>query len=218
MGFTIKVPAPGGNGGDYEMVPEGIHRAVCVGLLDLGPIVSDFDEKAKVNPQMALVFELADEEDQQGQPFLVIKAYTKSLNEKATLRQHMEGWAGKKLAVDADVDFTALLGKSCQITIKHDKTRTGKDVSKLATIVPLGKGQAGASPKKTPFTWDYEVDRADSIPDWCPYLFGKTVADYIAEGRPKKDPSANGNGKHDPTPPVPSQFVEVNQDAEDLPF
>jgi hypothetical protein len=218
MGFTITVPAPGSAGGDYELPPEGIHRCVCVGLLDLGMIRSDFDDKEETNPQIAMVFELADESDREGQPLVIIKSYTRSFHEKAKLRQHMESWAGKRLEEKTDVDLRGVLGKSCQVTLKHDKTRGGKDVYKVMTIVPLGKGQASAPAKRPTFTWDWEVNPISAIPDWCPYLFGKSIADYIEKGRPKKDGTTNGNGKHDPTPPVPSQFVEVNQDAEDLPF
>lgn len=222
MGFTITVPAPGSAGGDFELPPEGIHRCVCVGLLDLGLIHREFEGKSETNPQIAMVFELADETDREGHPPVIIKSYTRSFHEKATLRVHMESWAGKKLAVATDVNLEGVLGKSCQINLKHEKTRGGKDVYKVMSIVPLGKGQAPAVPKRPTFTWDWEVQPVSAIPDWCPYLFGKSVADYIAEGRPKKDPSANGNGngKHDPTPPAPGSTLvpSANDDSDDLPF
>ena len=75
----------------FTPTPEGLHQAVCVDVVDLGLVDGPWGAKPTVELRWEL--DLANEET--GRPFLVSKRYTLSLNEKATLRQHLQAWRGR---------------------------------------------------------------------------------------------------------------------------
>lgn len=64
------------------------------------------------------------EGDNKGKPFSTHKRYTVSLNEKAALRQDLEGWRGKKFTAEElkGFDLSNVLGAYCTIQIVHDET------------------------------------------------------------------------------------------------
>lgn len=229
MGFNLNVPSPksGGNG-DFETAPAGNHRAVCVGVLNLGTLRRDFKGEVDEKPMVALVFELVDEHDSTGWPFVVIREYTMSLHESANLRKDLEKWSGRKFEADEVFDLSKVLGKSCLVEIKHETSANENVFAKWVGLSSLPKGMAASGSRRKPFTWDHAEDAMTEIPGWVPYLYGQTVTDYIAARRvaPKANGKAatNGHGKSKPArnedaedevPPAP---VQVYETADAAPF
>ena len=101
----MHLPKPTQGGGDFEPAPEGLHPAVCTSVIDLGTqerintFKGGITEKRR---EIMIRWELDTETPMaDGRPFIISRRYPFSMHEKAKLREHLEGWRGKKF-VEAD--------------------------------------------------------------------------------------------------------------------
>ena len=97
MGLTAKDKG----GGDFVLIPEDLHLAICFGIWDLGKQFSEKWEKSV--HKILITWELPDcqgEFEQDGKrlklPRVISKRYTLSLHKKADLKRDLESWRGKK--------------------------------------------------------------------------------------------------------------------------
>jgi hypothetical protein len=123
---------------DRETAPEGLQQGVCCDVVDLGLRVTPWGPKEKVEIRWIL-----DSVDSKGRGFMVSARYTNSLNEKATLRRHLEAWRGKKFTpeeVKNGWDLEKLLGANGQLQVVHKLGEDGTTYANVHTVVPLGKG------------------------------------------------------------------------------
>jgi len=129
---------------DYTPAPEGLHQAVCVDVIDLGLKETPWGEKAKVE----IRWQIEATHEDTGKPFIVLKWYTLSLNERATLRAHLQSWRGKKFTEkEAEVfDLERLLGQNCQLQIAHNVSDNGSTFANVQAIVPLARGMTKLHP------------------------------------------------------------------------
>lgn len=144
-----------GGGMAFDPAPEGLHRAVCVDVIDMGMQPTPWGEKHKVK----LIWEV-EAEDVNGKRFQVRQTYTLSLNEKAKLSEHLESWRGKKFTDDERIegfDLDKLKGLNCQLQLIHntsqDKKRTYANIQ--AIIAPV-KGVEPLRPR------DYKPDEHEA--------------------------------------------------------
>jgi hypothetical protein len=162
-------------GGGFTQVPEGVHRAVCYSVYDLG---THFDEKfSKRNRSVLFVWELPDERidlEKDGQtknlPRAISKKYTLSLNEKANLRKDLQSWRGRAFTSEelAGFDLQKVIGKPCQIQVIH-KIIGEKTYANITAIMPLAKGQEAIAPENPVRFYSINDDRdyiPEGTPDW----------------------------------------------------
>lgn len=129
-------------GGGFTPAPEGTHVARCVTLTDLGTQHGEFQGRATVRNQVMVMWELPNTKMQDGQPFIVSAFYTNSLNEKATLRHHLEAWRGRAFTAPElkHFDLQAILGKACLLQVIHNEGGRAKVSAVIAlpagTVVP----------------------------------------------------------------------------------
>lgn len=124
----------------YPIPDEGIYNAVCVDVVDLGSVETPWGPKEKIT----LMFEL-DAEDENGNQFIVGKRYTKSLNEKANLRQELETWRNRNFRSSELRDgynLESLIGVSCIVFISHNKTEK-RTYANVKSIMPPEKTADG---------------------------------------------------------------------------
>lgn len=124
--------------GGFENAPNGTHLAICVGLCGIGTHESEYNGQKRDRTQIIITWELPNELRQGGQPFIVSQFYTRSLSEKANLRQDLISWRGRDFTAEELKNFEMknILGKGCQVTIvENDK---GK--SKVASVAGMPKG------------------------------------------------------------------------------
>lgn len=146
MALTFPV---GGGGGDFKRAPSGSHIAVCNMVADCGlqPGSAQFPQpKRKVYLRFEIPAERVEYEKDGKKlegPLTIGKFYTASMNEKATLRKHLEGWRGKSFTdQEAEVfDVGKLLGVACMLSVVEED-RDGKTYSNIASIGKLPKGMA----------------------------------------------------------------------------
>jgi hypothetical protein len=132
-----------------ELLPEGVHTAVCTQLIDLGIQYSEkFDKSAR---KVIITWELPDEtyETSEGEKKnrIVWKEYTLSLGDKANLRKDLQAWRGKAFTEDElkGFDLNNILGVGCQIQIIHNK-KGENTYANIASIMGLPKGMQMEKP------------------------------------------------------------------------
>jgi hypothetical protein len=131
-------------GTSFTPPPEGVWSAVCVDVVDLGMVDSQWGSKHKCR----LVWEIS-ERMEDGRPFLASKQYSVSLHEKASLHKDLKSWRGKAFTAEElkGWDLERVIGAPCQLVITHEEkdgmvygniTAVMKS-SKKQTITPSGK-------------------------------------------------------------------------------
>lgn len=142
--------------GSFELPPAGTHVAVCYRFIDRGTQMTEYMGDRKTRHEIMLTWELGEELMSDGRPFSISKTYTWSMNEKATLRKHLEAWRGRAFTDD---DFEGpnafntkkLLGAPCMLTITHET----KGDKTFANISGIGKLTKGFTPKSLSNTTVY---------------------------------------------------------------
>ena len=117
----------------YPVPDEGLHSAVLVDAVNLGTLETPWGPKEKVS----LIFEL-ETTDEEGRRFIVGKRFTKSLNEKASLRKFLEKWRGSKYTPDElqkGVDLENLIGLNATLFIVQNETEE-RIYANIESILP----------------------------------------------------------------------------------
>ena len=139
--FKGKAPKKS-EGGDFHNPPAGSHPAVLVAMIDLGTQDEDFEGKPRKVHQVYLVWELTAEQ-LPGSTFnhALGKVFTLSFHEKGGLRKLAEKWRGKAYNAEDEIDYGAMLGKSCLLTVEHKTNKAGdRTYANFAGVSPVPKG------------------------------------------------------------------------------
>lgn len=126
----------------FEQPPVGSHAAVLIRIIDIGTQKSEYQGKPSIRRQNILTWELPNELNDEGKPYIISKFYTASLGEKANLTKDLTSWLGK--TPTPPFDPKTLLGKGCQVVVSE---RENSDKKVVSTVVALPKGMA--LPKET---------------------------------------------------------------------
>lgn len=146
-------------GGSFAQAPVGNHVARCIKLTDLGTQHGEYQGTPNVRNQVLVTWELCNELMEGGKPFIVSNFYTNSLNEKATLRAHLESWRGRAFteAEAKKFDLMNVLGKPCMVQIIH--TDAGK--ARVSSVGSMPKAISAPDPVNPPEAfWLEEWDEA----------------------------------------------------------
>jgi hypothetical protein len=205
-----KLPLP--NASKFEPVPEGSHAAVCYRIIDLGTQHTNFNGQAASKRQIMLVFEVFCEERRtDGRPYTISKTYTWSMSEKATLRQDLEAWRGRKFTNDdfgrQGFSLESLLGKSCLISVMHVQ-KNGETYSNISSITRLPKSMTVGGPEgETLIVW-LEKGEYDTV------AFEK-LSDKLKE-KIRRSPEYEAVIKH--LSPVTARAADMAELNDDIPF
>lgn len=131
----------------YPTAPEGTFPAVCVDVVDLGMVTTNFNGEENTRHMVRVVWQI-DEEDDNGSRFLVRKDYTASLHEKAKLRGDLKSWRGKEFTFDELVGFDMenVVGAPCMISVVHNTGRKGGTFANVGAVMKLAKGMGALAP------------------------------------------------------------------------
>ena len=119
--------------GDFKPHPEGIHPAVCVDVMDLGLVETDFQGQKKMVNKVKLVFE-SEQKTDDGKVCTVSKNFTASLHPKAKLAEFLGKWRGRPVVPGETIDLAKLLGASCTLVISHQQNMTGKTYASIDAV------------------------------------------------------------------------------------
>ena len=118
----------------YTPCPEGLFQAVCVDVIDLGFVSTQWGDKPKVR----IVWQVDETDQATNRRFEVRAMYTLSLSDKATLRKILESWRGRKFTPIElrGFDLENLIGVNCQLQVIHNISDEGKTFANVQAIVP----------------------------------------------------------------------------------
>lgn len=138
---------PTGGNTEFKRVPSGSHVAVCNLIADCGLQPGSALYPAPKH-KLYIRFETPGERveyERNGEsvegPLTIGSFYTASMNEKAILRQHLEGWRGRAFTEQeaANFDVSAILGKACMLFVVESE-HNGKTYAHIKGIGALPKG------------------------------------------------------------------------------
>jgi len=140
MAIIAKASSGGEFGELFTPAPQGVHRAICVDVIDLGMKPTKWGkDKHFVRLVWQLEMSMPD-----GRPYMADRRYGLSLDDRSSLRHDLETWAGKPLSLEqaAGFDLERLIGVTCTLMIVH---KPGNDVGKVfANVTAVLPKQAGA--------------------------------------------------------------------------
>ena len=206
--MALTLPVGSNGGGDFKRAPAGSHIAVCNLVADCGlqPGSAQYPApKRKIYVRFEIPAERVEYEKDGKQvegPLTIGSFYTASMNEKATLRKHLEGWRGKKFSDDeaAGFDVSALLGKACMLNVVESESG-GKTYSNIAGIGSMPRGVPTPQAENTLLYFDSESDpnKLEALPKWL----REKIEGQLRPSRPAANEShagSSGDDFHDDIP------------------
>jgi hypothetical protein len=124
--------------GKYPVHPEGLTRAVCVDVIDLGEKVEQFKaQPAYLAHKCAIVFQSEVVNEATGKPFEPTLELSVSMGKKAALRKHLETWRGKPYTdeqLEAGAPLHKLVGQNALLTIAHKTSGAGRVYANITAV------------------------------------------------------------------------------------
>ena len=149
---------------NYEPCPAGTHSAVCVQVIELGMQPGYQGSADKF--QIYLAFELPDTIRDDGNPFVLGRRYTHTLNEKGAIYEVIDSLMGK---VPKPFNPADLLGRHGLVKVGHKKRDDGRVTAVVESVVnpPASMPKPTASSDLLFYDWQ-DPDRKvyDQLPEW----------------------------------------------------
>ena len=189
------------NNQEKELIPAGVHQAVCCIVVDIGSVVNrtygTAQRKVMIGweiPSIRIKFEK--DGIQHDLPKMAYKKYTASLSDKAYLKKDLEGWRGKAFTAEEKqgFDLSVLVGVTCQLNIIHE-VYNNQTYANINGIFPNTQGKLTPESQTVSYGID---DDGENIPANMPEWLAKAIKDspeYQALG---EAPQAS----YDDEPPV----------------
>jgi hypothetical protein len=162
------------NGGEFEPIPLGIHKAICINVFDIG--YQPGFQNGPPHHQVVLLWEIEPTqtwEPNVGKHFTVTKFYTLSINKKSNLGQDLESWRSIPFTPEQmeGFDLDNIIGKPCQINLVANG-----DKAKVAAVLPAAKAQGPDGKMHNVQYWAPENKR-----DFVPKFIDKKRAEAVPE-------------------------------------
>src|SRR5262252_8016250 len=120
-------------GGDFRPHVEGIHPAVCVDVIDLGIVETEFQGEKRLVNKVRLFFE-TEQRNEEGRNCVITKTFTASLHPKAKLAEFLGKWRGRPVVPGETVDLAKLVGANCTLVISHQQNLVGRTYASIDAI------------------------------------------------------------------------------------
>jgi hypothetical protein len=158
------------NGGDFEPVPAGMHRAICVNVFDVG-----FQPGYQGNPPQHKVVVLWEIEplNSQGKHFGVTRIYTASIGEKSNLGNDLTTWRGRPFTSDEQkgFDLDNIMGKPCQLNLVQNG-----DKVKIAGVMPATMVADQVTRKNVPAGYWPQETKRDYVPNFVKKMIEQQIS------------------------------------------
>jgi len=119
--------------GDFKPHPEGIHPAVCVDVMDLGLVETDFQSVKKMVNKVKITFE-SEALTEDGKRCTVFRSFSASLHPKSNLSTFLSKWRGRPVTPGESIELQKLIGASCTLVISHQKNLAGKTYASIDAV------------------------------------------------------------------------------------
>jgi len=120
-------------GTEYAPHPEGIHPAVCVDVIDLGLVETEFQGERRMTNKVRLYFE-TEQRNEEGKNCVISKTFTASLHPKAKLADFLGKWRGRPVVPGESIDLAKLVGANCTLVISHQQNMVGRTYGSIDAV------------------------------------------------------------------------------------
>lgn len=129
---------------DYTPAPEGMFQAVCIDVVELGLVTTQYKGEPYTRRMSEIRWVLEENDPKTGKPFMVLRRFSETLSPKGNLRPFLESWRGKKFTNEEldGFDIEKLIGANCQIQIIHNIGSDGTTYANVKAAMPLHKNAA----------------------------------------------------------------------------
>jgi len=157
-------------GGDFKLIPSGVHIGRCFRIVDLGTQKEDYQGEEKLLPKIVIYWELHGEDEQgnplmadNGEPLFIWQEYTASLGKKAKLRGALESWRGRPFTDDElkGFDISKLLNQYCMVNVTHTVSKQNKTYANVSSLTPLPAALKNAKPAAVLPSAVYDITKHD---------------------------------------------------------
>jgi len=119
--------------GDFKPHPEGIHPAVCVDVMDLGLVESEYQGQRRMVNKVKLVFE-SEQKTEDGKPCTVVQELHGEPASEGEAAEFLGSGAGARWCRGEKIDLAKLLGASCTLVISHQQNMVGKTYASIDAV------------------------------------------------------------------------------------
>ena len=120
-------------GGEFRPHVEGIHNAVCVDVINLGLVETEFQGQRRLVNKVRIVFE-TEQRTEDGRNCTISKTYTASLHPKAKLTEGLGKWRGRPVVPGESIDLDKLIGACATLVISHQTSLAGRTYASIDAI------------------------------------------------------------------------------------
>ena len=120
-------------GGDFKPHVEGIHNAVCVDVINLGLVETEFQGQRRLVNKVRIVFE-TEQRTEDGRNCTISKTYTASLHPKAKLTEGLGKWRGRPVVPGESIDLDKLIGACATLVVSHQTSLAGRTYASIDAI------------------------------------------------------------------------------------
>lgn len=120
-------------GGDFKPHPEGIYSAVCVDVIDLGLVETEWQGQRRMVNKVRPVFE-TEHVGEDGRNLIISKTYTASLHPKARLAADLGKWRGRPVVPGESIDLAKLIGACATLVISQQQNLAGRTYASIDAI------------------------------------------------------------------------------------
>ena len=146
-----------------ELAPEGVHKAVCVHVIDLGTQEFQIKGKTQSSRKVSVGFELLGKKRTDGNVHVIATRYTFSNSPKSNLMKDLKAWLGIKTN---DFEMDNLLGKGALITVTHTDDGDYANVTNVSGLPDKGKLPKPETPLTSFYLDDFDKDTFDGLEDY----------------------------------------------------
>lgn len=192
----MSIPVKASGGGDFKLLPEGIHAAVCDLVANIGHQRITYKGEEKIQEKVVIRFEVPSERveyDRDGQHFnramSISTTLTNNLSDRANLRKILESWRGRAFT-EAELqmfDLMAILGAPAMITVTHTE-KNGKTYSNISAVTKFQStikvgGQTVSIDKPTAempligYHPEFQQEKFEELPEWIKTKIAQRVRD-----------------------------------------
>ena len=163
------------NSGQFKPHRPGIFPAVCVDMIDLGVMASEYQGEVRMMHKLKLVFE-TEELTEDGRRCTVSRIYSASLHPKAKLAGVLGTWRGRPVVPGERIDLKKLVGACCTLMVSHQTNMAGKTYASIDAI-------SKPTRKVTPSGGYDPAAAREKIGEWLAKMQGGTGAARMAGGQ-----------------------------------
>ena len=183
---------------NFRPHPPGIYQGVCLDVIDIGLVWTEFQGKRKLVRKLKLVFE-TEHVGEDGKRGIVTKNFTASLYPNAKLTGFLGQWRGRQIVPGDNVDLKKLPGACCTLVLSHQQSLAGRTYVSIDAV-------SKASRQVTPSGTYDPVAMRQRIAEWAAKDAAAAVATPPASYQPPvTKPVAAPVAA--PVPPVPVKSI-----------